>query len=445
MSINLKHIIISEKNQLAALYTEGILKELKTYSNKYNIGDIYIGKLERGLSNINAAFIKLDPIEKNGFIQVNNLIPGKFKNNSYFKLENFKFNESILVQIVKEPTGNKGPSLSTNIGLNGSYLILLPFGEGISVSKKLYKFTEKAYLRAFIHLLKPLNIGILIKKEASGINENLLKEDFFDLLNMWYKLQAKITTLSKPYLISNKVDFITNILTTFYDIKVRKISTDSLLGSWKIYKTLLSGPVKNESVQIKIEYYSNSEYFLNCLNLDFSIYSLLQSNLNLNTGGSIIIERTEALTAIDINSGSFNHLQTSRATLLWINCEAATEIARQLKLRNIGGIIVIDFIDMNYQKDQMKLLNHFNKVLLSDQGQSRIIQFSAIGLIELTRKRKGQSIYDIFSSKCVKCDGVGYKVQFVSIKPIQKHIKMYESYHTYTQDFIENTNKQQKN
>lgn len=435
MSINLKHIVISEKNQLAALYVEGSLKELKTYSNKYHIGDIYLGKLERGLPNINAAFIKLDTIEKNGFIQLNNLIPIKFKNDKYFKLENLKFNESVLVQIVKEPTGTKGPSLSTNIGLNGSYLILLPFGEGVSISKKIYKFAEKQYLRAFMQLLKPINMGILVKKEAGSINENVLKEDFTKILNTWYQIQAKITILSQPYLISKKLNFIENILSSFYDIKVRKISTDSLIGSWKIYNKLISGNLKNESIPTKIYYYSNANYFLNSLNLDFSIYSLIQSNLNLNTGGSIIIEKTEALTAIDINSGSFNQLQNSRGTILWINCEAATEISKQLKLRNIGGIIVIDFIDMNYQKDQMKLLNHLNKVLQSDKGHSKIIQFSAIGLIELTRKREGQNVYDIFSYKCYKCDGLGYKVQFTSLTMIPKHIKVFENHHNYIQDF----------
>jgi ribonuclease E len=436
MSINIKHIAISEKNQLAALYTQGILKELKTYSNKYHIGDIYLGKLERGLSNIDAAFIKLDPIEKNGFIQLNNLIPTKLKNANNFRLENLKYNESILVQIVKESTGNKGPSLSTNIGLNGSYLILLPFGEGISVSKKVHTSKEKQYLRGFLQLLKPINVGILIKKEASNINENSLKEDFIHLLNNWYQIQSKIRTLSESYLISSKVDFIENVLNSFYDIKVRKISTDNLVGSWKIYKKLITGHLKNKSRPIQIYYYPNSYNFLKCLNLDFSIYSLIQSKLTLNTGGSIIIEKTEALTAIDINSGSFNYLQTSRAAILWINCEAATEISRQLKLRNIGGIIVIDFIDMNYQKDQMKLLNHFNKVLQSDKGHSKIIQFSAIGLIELTRKRNGQNVYDIFSYKCPKCEGLGYKMRFASLKIYPKHIKVFENYHNYVNDCL---------
>ena len=138
------------------------------------------------------------------------------------------------------------------------------------------------------------------------------------------------------------------------------------------------------------------------------------------TGGHIIIEKTEALTAIDINSGSFNQLTNSRATLLWINCEAATEIARQLKLRNLGGIIVVDFIDMIYQRDQMTLLNHFNHILKKDAGNPKIIQLSEIGLVELTRKRQGQNIYDIFGHTCSRCSGLGQFFNFATVNKTEK-------------------------
>lgn len=436
MSIKLKHIVISEKNQISALYSDDILKELKTYNSKYHIGDIYLGKLESGLSNINAAFIKLHSNEKNGFIQLANLIPITVKKNTLIRLENLKFNESILVQITKEPTGTKGPSLSTNIGLTGKYLILLPFAEGISISKKISNFTEKHYLRAFISLLKPLNLGVLIKKEACGIKELILKEDFLLLLKTWYQIQAKIQRSLDPSLVSGKIDFIEDTMKAFYDTKVIKISIDSILGSWKVYKKLILTKQKEENIHVTITHYSNSTYFLKYLNLDFSIYSLLQSTLNLRTGGSIVIEKTEALTAIDVNSGSFNHLKSSRATLLWINCEAATEISKQLKLRNIGGIIVIDFIDMHHQKDQMKLLNHFNSVLQTDKRYTKIIQLSDIGLIELTRKRQGQNIYDVFSHICSKCNGLGHQVIFPSIKTLNKNLKLSENYQTYMHDLI---------
>jgi ribonuclease E len=151
------------------------------------------------------------------------------------------------------------------------------------------------------------------------------------------------------------------------------------------------------------------------LHLDLAIHSFLQPRINLKSGGSIIIEKTEALTAIDINTGSFKDLKNSRATLLWINCEAAIEIVKQLKLRNLGGIIVIDFIDMIYKKDQMILLNHLNKLLKADWGKPKLIQLSEIGLVELTRKREGQNIYDIFGQKCEQCSGLGQSIRFLRI------------------------------
>jgi ribonuclease E len=261
------------------------------------------------------------------------------------------------------------------------------------------------------------------------------------LLNHWYQIQAKIKTNLDPYVLSGKIDFITDSVKVFYNKKVNEISIDSLLGAWKVYKKVLLTKSENQQLPIKIKYYANSTYFIKYFGLDLSIYSLLQSNLTLNTGGSIVIEKTEALTAIDINSGSFNHIRNSRATLLWINCEAATEIATQLKLRNIGGIIVIDFIDMAHQKDQMKLLTHLNSVLQTDQGYTKIIQLSEIGLIELTRKREGQNIYDAFSYDCYKCNGLGYQIHFGSVNIRNAIIRGSEHYHNYMHDFIKTDTK----
>lgn len=436
LSIKCNQLVISEKTQLAALYNENKLIELKTYYSKYQIGDIYLGKLDNSLYNINAAFIKLHSIEKNGFIQLNNLIPTKLNQQVEIKYEQLKFNELILVQIIKEPSGTKGPSLTTNLGLIGDYLILLPFGEGVSISKKIYPNNEKQYLKAFIQLLKPMGIGILIKKEASGIQEEILKKDFVVLLNKWYRIQSKVRKTFEPALLSTKIDFVEDTVKTFYNTNVTKISIDSVLGSWKVYNQLTIWRETKKNKDTKIEYYSNFPSLLRKFHLDLTIYSLLQAQLSLNNGGSIVIEKTEALTSIDINSSSFNHLLNSRTTLLWINCEAASEIARQLKLRNIGGIVVIDFIDMRYQKDQMTLLNHFNKILSKDKGYPKIIQLSEIGLIELTRKREGQNVYDVFSSKCSKCNGLGHHVRFSCINSISAFMNSFELYCNYSLDFM---------
>lgn len=407
MTIQSTHIIISEKNQLAAIYNHKKLKELEISHSKFQVGNIYVGLLETFRPNISAAFITLDKTEKNGFIQLHNLVPIKLKQKCRKDIDIIQRKSKLLVQVVKEPTGAKGPTLTTHIGIIGKYLILLPFGDGISISKKLYSHREKQHLKCFFTLLKPNSVGILIKKEAYKVSELQLRKDLESIQNDWANISRKVRHIYPPSLVTSKPDFLSKMMYNFYTANTTKISVDSNYEAWKVYYLVTNESTKKRPRKLIIEYYHNKLSMVESFFLDITIYATLQPRINLITGGHIIIEKTEALTAIDINSGSFNHLTNSRATLLWINCEAATEIARQLKLRNIGGIIVVDFIDMLYQRDQMTLLNHFYNSLKKDNGNPKIIQLSEIGLVELTRKRKGQNIYDIFGHKCSKCSGIG--------------------------------------
>lgn len=424
MIIQSTHLIVSEQNQLSAIYAKKKLKELDISHSQYKTGNIYMGQLESLVPNINAAFIRLDKNEKNGFIQLDNLLANKTKKKFQSRYENLPIKSYILVQISKEPTGTKGPTLSSNIGIIGKYIILLPFGENINVSKKLTNYKEKQALKALFTLLKPTSIGILIKKEAAKISEIELVKDFMLIKKTWTNICRKIKRTSAPQGLTNKPDFVIKTLTNFYTNRTTKISIDTHKGAWKIYKflTKIQSPIRED--KLILEYYTDKLSLIKNLGLDITIYSTLQPRINLVTGGHIIIEKTEALTAIDINSGSFNQLTNSRAALLWINCEAATEIARQLKLRNLGGIIVIDFIDMVYQKDQMTLLNHFNYLLKKDLGNPKIIQLSEIGLVELTRRRQGQNIYDIFGQTCSRCSGLGQTFNFTTINNINKLISL---------------------
>ena len=420
MTIQSTHLIVSEQNQLSAIYTKKKLKELDISHSPYTVGNMYIGQLESIVPNINAAFISLDKNEKNGFIQLDNLLPTKTKKKYNQRPHDLTLKSSILVQITKEPTGTKGPTLTTNIGIIGKYIILLPFGEGISVSKKLTNYKEKQALRALFSLLKPSSIGLLIKKEAAKISEIELIQDFLLVKKNWTNICRKTRRIPNPKALTNKPDFLKKALANYYTNRTTKISVDTHKGAWKLYKQLTKTHTPKREEKLVIEYYTDKLSLIRNLALDLTIYATLQPRINLVTGGHIIIEKTEALTAIDINSGSFNQLTNSRATLLWINCEAATEIARQLKLRNLGGIIVVDFIDMIYQRDQMTLLNHFNHLLKKDAGNPKIIQLSEIGLVELTRKRQGQNIYDIFGHTCSRCSGLGQFFNFATVNKTEK-------------------------
>lgn len=409
MSTRSKHIVISEKNQLMGLYTGSTLRELRTCHSDYQVGDIYLGKLENVMSNINAAFVKLDLTKQNGFIQSTNLVPKEVRNGSSVNWIKYNFGRQVLVQIIKEPNSDKGPSLTTNISLMGKYLLILPFEEGVKTSKRMPKSPKKDYIRAFFTVLKPLSTGVLVKGEAYDASFDALREDFLSLQASWFQTQARIKRSTNPHLISDKTNIIDRSMVQLYTLEIAIISIDSCLGAWKLYKRLQLFKNITSPLKVILRYYPRPGLFVTYFKLDLMIHSLLERRLHLNDGGSVVFEKTEALTSIDVNSGSFTQLKTSRGTVLWINCEAATEIANQLRLRNIGGIIVIDFIDMNYQKDQLSLLYYLDNEFRGDLGKPKIIQLSDIGLIELTRRRQGQSLYDVFSYQCASCDGNGYR------------------------------------
>jgi ribonuclease E len=405
---------VSEKNHVSAVYAKNKLKELEISRSQYQVGNIYIGELETLLPNINAAFVKLQKLEKNGFIQLKSVLPVRLTQKN--PTQTFEIKTNLIVQVVKEPTGAKGPTLTTNLAIIGDYLILLPFGEGIHISNKVHEQKEKHALKALFTLIKPLSFGLLITKEAYKMTEQELLAEFFTLKKYWSNICNKLKKSSTTTLLTKKPDFIRKSIKHFYDKTTTKISIDTNRGVWKIYNLLITGIDKRRPDKLLLEYYDKNISLIKNFYLDGTIYSTLQPRVNLTAGGYIIIEKTEALTAIDVNSGSFSQTTTSRASLLWVNCEAATEIGRQLKLRNLGGIIVVDFIDMDYQRDQMTLLNHFNNVLKKDAADPKIIQLSEIGLVELTRRRQGQNIYDLFGNNCTKCNGLGQSFKFTDVR-----------------------------
>jgi ribonuclease E len=412
MPIQSNQIVISEENQLAALYKKKTLIELNISRSQYLIGNIYVGELKSVLPNINAAFINLNNLGKNGFIHLHRLLPKKLKQET----RNVNSKTFILVQIAKEPTGTKGPSLTTNIGILGKYLVFLPFGEGVNLSRKLQGQKEKQALKALFTLVKPLSTGLLIRKEACKVSEEELLTDLRNLKEQWSKICTTLENSATPTLLTHRKNFVQKVIRTFYNVTTTKIAIDNKIGIWKIYKILTSRIETRRPPKLLLEYYDEKISLVKNCYLDREIYATLQPRVNLINGGYIIIEKTEALTAIDINSGSFSHVTNPRTSLLWINCEAALEIGRQLKLRNIGGIIVVDFIDMNCQRDQIALLDHFSSVLKKDTGSPKIIQLSEIGLIELTRKREGQNIYDVFGHTCSRCNGLGQSFRFSNSK-----------------------------
>ena len=280
-----------------------------------------------------------------------------------------------------------------------------PFGSGVNISRKINTETERSRLRALGVLIKPPSTGLLFRTEAEKIKEESLIEDLENLIQQWELILKVSESSNAPNLIKRDEDFCLKILRDHYGAFINKIVIDNKIAVEKAKEFFL-----DDKSNVDIVFHNNekNENILEKYKIKKSIQKALQPRVDLPSGGYIIIEPTEALTVIDVNSGSFTRSANSRQTVLWTNCEAALEIARQMKLRNIGGVIVVDFIDMESRRDQFQLLEHFTSAIKDDSARPQIAQLTELGLVELTRKRQGQNIYELFGKKCDTCNGLGH-------------------------------------
>ncbi len=400
-----QQIVIAEQARIAALLTDDRVDELIVAQGQYQIGDIFLGTVENVLPGIDAAFIDIGESDKNGFIHVSDLGPLKLNKGVLGITELLEPKQKVLVQVMKEPTGNKGPRLNGNISLPGKYLILQPYGQGVNISRKINTETERSRLKALGVLTKPPSTGILFRTESENIKEELIIEDLENLIQKWEEILKLSENSNPPSLIKRDDDFSLKILRDHVNSATKKIIIDNKLLVDKAKDFLKS----NES-NLEIGFHDNdlNEHILEKYEIKKTIQKSLQPRVDLPSGGYIIIEPTEALTVIDVNSGSFTRSANSRQTVLWTNCEAALEISRQMKLRNIGGVIVVDFIDMESRRDQFQLLEHFTSTIKDDSARPQIAQLTELGLVELTRRRQGQNIYELFGEKCSNCNGLGH-------------------------------------
>ncbi len=403
-----KQIIIAEQHRIGAVFGEDQIQELVVATGQHQVSDIYLGIVENVLPGIDAAFINIGDPSRNGFIHVTDLGPLRLRRSSGSIAELLAPQQKVLVQIMKEPTGNKGPRLTGNVSLPGRYVVLIPFGKGVNLSRRIRAESERNRLRALAVLAKPAGMGILVRTEAEGTPEDAILEDLELLQKQWEIVQQDANTTRAPALLNRDDDFIQRVLRDMYSADVNRIVVDSEPGLKRVKQTLQGWNDGQLPQGVVVDRHRERQPILEYFRVNAAIRESLKPRVDLPSGGYIIIEPTEALTVIDVNSGSFTRSNSSRETVRWTNYEAATEIARQLRLRNIAGVIIIDFIDMDYRKDQLEVLEHFNKQLRADKSRPQIAQLSELGLVELTRKRQGQNIYELFGETCSTCGGLGH-------------------------------------
>ncbi|GFE68876.1 Rne/Rng family ribonuclease [Chroococcus sp. FPU101] len=403
-----KQIIIAEQHHLAAVFWEDQIQELVVATGNQQVGDSYLGLVENVIPGIDAAFVNIGDAERNGFIHVTDLGPLRLKKTSGAITELLAPQQKVLVQVMKEPTGNKGPRLTGNITLPGRYLVLMPYGRGVNLSRRIKSDDERSRLRALAILIKPAGMGLLVRTEAEGKAEEAIMEDLESLLKQWETIQQQAVSSRPPALLNRDDDFIQRVLRDMYTAEVNRIVVDTPAAVKRVKQQLINWGGGRAPEGVYIDHHRESQSILDYFRVNAAIREALKPRVDLPSGGYVIIEPTEALTVIDVNSGSFTRSATARETVLWTNSEAATEIARQLRLRNIGGVIVVDFIDMDSRRDQLKLLEHFNRELKADKARPQIAQLSELGLVELTRKRQGKNIYELFGQTCAHCGGLGH-------------------------------------
>ncbi|KAM3099648.1 Rne/Rng family ribonuclease [Phormidesmis sp. 146-12] len=403
-----KQIVIAEQHRIAAVFSEDQIQEIIVATGSHQVSDIYLGIVENVLPGIDAAFVNIGDSERNGFIHVTDLGPLRLKRSAGSITELLAPQQKVLVQVMKEPTGNKGPRLTGNISLPGRYLVLMPYGRGVNLSRRIRSENERNRLRALAILVKPAGMGIVIRTEAEGMPEEAIIEDLETLQKQWESIQQEATSTRAPALLNRDDDFIQRVLRDVYSADVNRIVVDSHTGLKRVKQQLFSWGGGKVPQGVLVDHHRDRIPILDFFRVNAAIREALKPRVDLPSGGYIIIERTEALTVIDVNSGSFTRSATARETVLWTNCEAATEIARQLRLRNIAGVIIVDFIDMDSHRDKLQVLEHFNKALRVDKAKPQISQLSELGLVELTRKRQGKNIYELFGKTCPTCGGLGH-------------------------------------
>lgn len=318
----------------------------------------------------------------------------------------FKEGQEILVQVSKEPVGEKGAKLTTCFTLPGRFLVLMPNIGRIGISKKIGSSQERQRLRDILTTNLPAGMGAIIRTSAENADEGEVSKDIHFLLKDWNNIVEKYKTAPTKTKIHEEVDISLRVVRDHLDRNVESIITDSKINQERIYTYL-----KNVAPEFKykVVLHEGATNLFDLYNIDKQVNNALCKKVYLKSGGSIIIESTEAMTSIDVNTGRFTGKNNLEDTILKTNLEAAREIVRELHLRNIGGLIVIDFIDMNDLKNRQKLVEQFEKHLKEyDKFQSVVLAVSEFGLVQMTRKRSGKTLIRQLTESCQACKGAGY-------------------------------------
>jgi ribonuclease G len=428
-------VALVENGQVAELYVE-------RSSDRGIAGNIYKGRVVRVLPGMQAAFVDIN-LEKAAFLYVSdvhhpmedmerlflnscqmNTEPGETEVESepldqeledvmdlqriYVETpieDRLQEGQDILVQVAKEPIGHKGARITTHITLPGRNLVFMPTMDHVGVSRRIENEKERKRLRELMCAIKPAHCGFIVRTAAEGAEPEKLQAEMEFLVKLWQSIQRRAERAPAPSLVYQELDITLRAVRDLFTKEVDRLVIDS---ETEYRKILNFTEAFMPSLQNGVELYEGDEPIFDAYGIEMEVQRALSKKIWLKSGGYIVIEMTEALTAIDVNTGRYVGKRNLEETILKTNLEAVKEIAYQLRLRNIGGIIIIDFIDMEKEGNREKVFNALKDAMKKDKSKTNILRMSDLGLIEMTRKRTKESIGRVLCEPCFYCDGEGY-------------------------------------
>jgi ribonuclease G len=464
-------LALTEDDQLAELYVENAERERM-------VGDIYLGKVARVMPGIRAAFIDIG-FKQDAFLhfsdigstlkEYSSLIgdedsdvdtedddeepstgsesqSGSTQSSSYSQtrtqeprrdqkprgangnqppIPNLTPGQDIIIQVTKEPVGRKGVRVTSEVSLPGRFLVLLPFDGKIGVSKKMTSFKEKRRLRRIVKSILPEGFGVIVRTVAAEKDEAILKQDLENLIATWREIEKSVKTEKAPALLYKDMATTSSVIRDLFTEDVERVVVDSK----KLHREI-RGYLKGVSPHLidKIELFKGREPVFDSYGIEKEIAACLSKKVWLKSGGYIIIEQTEAMVVVDVNSGRYAAKREQEQNSLRTNLEAAREVTRQLRLRDIGGIIVIDFIDLEDERNKKKVYDELRKEFRKDRARVTVLPMTEFGLVQITRQRNRQNILLSFSEPCPVCGGAGI-VQSKSaiVNQIERWIRRFKS------------------
>jgi ribonuclease G len=418
-----REILISATQQESwvALLEDGHLVELMFDRPDQGrlVGDIFLGKVEAVLPGIQAAFVDIGT-DKAGFLHASDLDHedeedeengnggGRRRARREVPIQDLiRQGQEVLVQVTKEPIGTKGPRLTTQISLPGRFLVFMPSSSHVGVSRKIEDRGERSRLRKLAKEIVPKGSGgVIVRTVGEELNQNTFEKEFKRLHQSWEKIQKRSETVEAPSLVHGEAKLISGVIRDLFSDKFDSLTVDDREIHTEISKYLKS---VDPDLMSRLHLYDDPLPLFDKYGINEEIHLAFQKKVNLPSGGYIIIEPTEALVSIDVNTGRFTGKKKKdpEHTILKTNLDAAREIAKQLRLRDIGGIVVCDFIDMESQKNRDRVLHELRSHLGRDRARTKAFEVSDLGLVEMTRQRVRPSLFQTLTQTCTHCGGAG--------------------------------------